>query len=169
MPTGSRKTGSMHKRRLTASLIVFSHFVLLVAAVYIYGCSRDSRIEATTETLEIQSLSEEKTNPLAGCLQCHVDVEAEHLSSAHHRVLKIGCIDCHGPSKGHVADENNEVEPEETFARKDVDGSCGRCHKCSRETTARETKTQPGTRKVCTECHAAHIFSRARVKERTVP
>lgn len=150
----------MHKHRLTATLIVFSCFLSLLVTVYIYGCSRDSRSRAMTGTAAIQSLSQEKTNPLAGCLQCHVDVEAEHLSSRHHRVRNIGCIDCHGPSKGHTTDENNEVKPEETFARKDVDRLCSRCHKCSRKTTPSRTKTQPDKRKVCTDCHLAHIFAK---------
>ncbi|MHC4155194.1 MAG: hypothetical protein ACYST6_09785 [Planctomycetota bacterium] len=61
--------------------------------------------------------SKEGTNPLAGCLQCHVDVEVEHLWSKHHSVSNMGCIECHGPSEGHLADENNEVKPDQAFAR----------------------------------------------------
>ncbi|MHC4185085.1 MAG: multiheme c-type cytochrome [Planctomycetota bacterium] len=103
--------------------------------------------------------SKEGTNPLAGCLQCHVDVEVEHLWSKHHSVSNMGCIECHGPSEGHLADENNEVKPDQAFARKDVDRLCSTCHKCSRKMPRGWTKTPPEKLAVCTECHAAHRFA----------
>jgi hypothetical protein len=96
-------------------------------------------------------------NPLAGCQQCHVNVEAKYLKSAHFR-KNIACTDCHGPSKGHLADENNEVKPDEVFARKDVDRLCEKCHPCSREASSGKASLPPGQRQVCTECHRAHDF-----------
>ncbi|NQU24834.1 MAG: hypothetical protein HQ567_26425 [Candidatus Nealsonbacteria bacterium] len=91
-------------------------------------------------------------NPLAGCQQCHVDIEDEYAPSLHFK-QKVSCKDCHGPSKGHLADENNEVKPDRLFARKDVDRLCGKCHECARET---DDET-PGQRaKVCTDCHGPH-------------
>ena len=99
-------------------------------------------------------------NPMAGCLQCHVDTEKSYLSSAHHRDAEMGCVDCHGPSEGHVGNENNEVLPDEVFARKNVDRLCSECHDCSRE-TSRPTSADE-LPKVCTDCHAAHGFHVAR-------
>ena len=93
-------------------------------------------------------------NPLGGCDMCHVDVEDELTGNAHH-AEGVGCVECHGPSEGHVADENNEVLPDRVFARKDVDSFCEKCHECSRPTAA-EPATTPEDRKVCTECHGAH-------------
>ena len=96
-----------------------------------------------------------RPNPFAGCTMCHVDVEDE-LKGSTHVAKRVGCVTCHGPSKGHVADENNEVKPDERFAKKDTDRLCGRCHKCSRPAPER-----PAARKVCTGCHGAHAFPRA--------
>ena len=91
-------------------------------------------------------------NPLAGCQQCHVDIEDEYAVSLHFE-QKVSCKDCHGPSDGHLADENNEVKPDEVFARKDVDRLCGKCHECSRPTSAESPEHRP---KVCIDCHGPH-------------
>ena len=94
-------------------------------------------------------------NPLAGCTMCHIDVEDEFVGGVHF-AEKVGCKKCHGPSEGHVADENNEVKPDELFARKDVDRLCGKCHECPRPKEPKPAPAEP--RKVCTECHGAHEF-----------
>jgi hypothetical protein len=94
-------------------------------------------------------------NPLAGCSLCHVDIEDEFLGSLHFEE-KVGCITCHGPSEGHVADENNEVKPDEVFARPDVDRLCERCHECSRPKPEKPELTEDGRRKVCIDCHGSH-------------
>ena len=94
-------------------------------------------------------------NPLAGCSLCHVDVEDEYVDTTHFEE-SVGCKTCHGPSKGHLADENNEVKPDEMFARKDVDRLCAECHECDRP---EPTKTARGKDKkllVCIDCHGHH-------------
>jgi len=95
-------------------------------------------------------------NPLAGCQQCHVDIEDEYAPSLHFK-QKVSCKDCHGPSEGHLADENNEVKPDEVFARKDVDRLCAKCHECSRPTAAESPADRS---KVCTDCHGPHDLAR---------
>ncbi|NQT88150.1 hypothetical protein HQ560_15390, partial [bacterium] len=42
-----------------------------------------------------------KTNPLAGCQLCHVDVEDEYVKSRHFRE-NVACVKCHGPSRKHA-------------------------------------------------------------------
>jgi hypothetical protein len=101
-----------------------------------------------------------KGNPLAGCQLCHVDVEDEYVKSRHFRG-NVACAKCHGPSKKHAADENNEVKPDEVFARTDVDRLCGRCHTCSRKVPPAWLRFLRGRRQVCTECHGAHGFARS--------
>jgi len=96
-----------------------------------------------------------QANPLAGCSLCHVDIEDEFVGSLHFEE-KVGCITCHGPSEGHLADENNEVKPDEAFARPDVHRLCERCHECSRPKPQKPELTQDCQRKVCTDCHGAH-------------
>ena len=110
-------------------------------------------------TIEHRSakLSEEP-NPLAGCLQCHVDIEKSHLDSKHYKVAKMDCVDCHGRSEPHVANENNDTKPDEIFARKEVNQLCGECHECSRDIPAGVTSIPREQRRVCTDCHSAHNF-----------
>jgi hypothetical protein len=97
-----------------------------------------------------------EANPLGGCVSCHVDIEDE-LKVSIHLVEEVGCVECHGPSDGHVRDENNEVAPDQVFARKDVDRLCGECHKCSRP----KAEQQQPDRKVCTDCHQPHSLALA--------
>ncbi|HUT89520.1 MAG TPA: hypothetical protein VMY37_08495 [Thermoguttaceae bacterium] len=112
------------------------------------GASPDAKPDASAE-YPLQA------NPLAGCSLCHVDIEDEFVGSLHFEE-KVGCITCHGPSEGHLADENNEVKPDEVFARPDVHRLCERCHECSRLKPEKPELTQDGQRKVCTDCHGAH-------------
>jgi len=105
--------------------------------------------------LTLHDLEAEASNPLAGCVICHVDVGDAFEGSRHHRE-EIACTDCHGPSEGHVADENNAVKPDEVFAREDVDRLCGECHDCSRSGAAKPPDPLPEAWKVCTECHRSH-------------
>jgi len=94
-------------------------------------------------------------NPLAGCVTCHADVETAYKAGGHNGE-DVDCVTCHGASEGHVADENNEVKPDELYARKDVDRLCGHCHDCTREKGA-TPPPDPGTqRPVCIDCHGAH-------------
>jgi hypothetical protein len=99
-------------------------------------------------------------NPLAGCSLCHVDVEDKFVGSKHFEE-KVGCQTCHGPSEGHVADENNDVKPDELFVRKDVDELCGICHDCGRPKPPAPELTAQGEPKVCTDCHGNHDLALA--------
>jgi hypothetical protein len=113
--------------------------------------------EDDTKTAAAKSWDEYplQDNPLAGCSLCHVDIEDKFVGSVHFEE-KIGCKTCHGPSEGHVADENNEVKPDEVFARADVDRLCDRCHECFREIPAEPELAADGKPKVCIDCHGAH-------------
>ncbi|MBL7041326.1 MAG: hypothetical protein ISR77_22000 [Pirellulaceae bacterium] len=94
-------------------------------------------------------------NPLAGCSLCHVDVEDEYVGTAHFKE-SVGCKTCHGPSKGHLADENNEVKPDEMFARKNVDRLCAECHDCDRPEPTKTLKGKDKNAPVCIDCHGHH-------------
>jgi len=133
----------MHKSMPVS--IVFRAVVLLVS-VCLCGCGSEANDKPASK----------RSNPLAGCVMCHVDVEDEYVKSKHYNKLQGGCADCHGPSEGHLADENNDIKPDELYASKDVDRLCGRCHDCSRK-----TKTPMDKRKVCTDCHKSHKFSQS--------
>ena len=105
--------------------------------------------------LSFDDLLSDEPNPMAGCTLCHVDV-GDLFAGSKHESEAIGCTACHGPSRGHVADENNHVKPDEVFARKDVDRLCGTCHECMRRIPAPWEKLPVEQREVCTECHGSH-------------
>lgn len=94
-------------------------------------------------------------NPLAGCELCHVDVEDEFAPSPHF-AEKVACVDCHGLSEGHAADENNEVKPDVVFNRENTDPLCEECHGCSRPEDSRPAEAPPQGPAVCTDCHGHH-------------
>jgi formate-dependent nitrite reductase cytochrome c552 subunit len=131
--------------------------VLVLSAVALSGRGVTADTEPPRKDVPKTKASPEK-NPLAGCLQCHVNVEKKFVKSLHFK-KKISCTDCHGPSQGHVADENNDVKPDQVFARKDVDRLCSKCHDCGRTITAAEKALPADKRQVCSQCHRAHAFS----------
>jgi len=91
---------------------------------------------------------------MGGCGICHIDVEDELFPTVHFKE-KIGCIKCHGKSKAHLADENNEVLPDRVFTKKTIDKFCQKCHDCGRE----EEAVKPAVKKICTDCHGAHTLT----------
>ena len=94
-----------------------------------------------------------KKNPLGGCGLCHVDV-VDELAGTEHAAYRIACIHCHGRSKAHLADENNEVKPDRVWTKKTVDVLCASCHRCERPQPAlTASPTKPRT---CADCHGAH-------------
>lgn len=88
------------------------------------------------------------------CTTCHVNIR-DQLRDGGHDKASISCVDCHGASERHARNENNEIKPDQVFARKDVDRVCGDCHECERAASA--TDAAPSNF-VCTECHPAHKF-----------
>jgi len=100
---------------------------------------------------------------LGGCTICHVDM-ADDLAGSKHEKAGIGCVTCHGHSKGHVEDENNEVKPDRLFARREIDRFCNGCHLATCPRAQTEERLPVGVnRKTCADCHGAHEV-RIRVK-----
>ena len=84
------------------------------------------------------------------CARCHVLSVLEWGISAH-LAAETTCQDCHGASRGHVANERNEVKPDrlprgEAIAKQ----LCSSCH----ETGCPETQQVQS----CQECHHAHAL-----------
>lgn len=87
------------------------------------------------------------------CITCHVNIRDQMRGGGHDK-NSIHCVECHGPSERHARDENNDIKPDQKFARADVDRVCGDCHDCSRPAPAQAAATTL----VCTDCHPAHGF-----------
>jgi hypothetical protein len=124
--------------------------IVLLASVAVYRNGRFPRRGADPTAASAAS-----ANPLGGCATCHTDVTDAFATSEHHK-RKMRCEDCHGPSLKHIDDENNEVKPDRTFGRKDVDPFCRKCHECTRPGAAAGSTRPASEHKTCTECHEAH-------------
>ncbi len=93
---------------------------------------------------------------LSGCTVCHVDV-ANAFAGSKHRQKGIDCTRCHGLSKGHIEDENNEVKPERVFRRHEIDRWCDGCHFRSCKHAEGVAVLSPASkRRTCADCHGAH-------------
>ena len=90
---------------------------------------------------------------LGGCQICHIDV-ADQLEGTEHARAAIGCITCHGRSKPHIEDENNEVKPDHIFKGPDIDDHCNTCHLDTCPQTQAHKRHKPP--KTCAACHGAH-------------
>ena len=145
----------LRRRRISPWVLVIVLPLLVIGT----SCRRETdrfstRSTAPNPTTTAPQPVPEEGNPLGGCSQCHVDCEDE-LAGTEHLAEGVGCIKCHGPSKGHAADENNEVLPDKLYAREDIDSFCGECHECPRETD-HEPAVPRSEEKVCTDCHGPH-------------
>ncbi|MFQ6131949.1 MAG: cytochrome c3 family protein [Armatimonadota bacterium] len=107
---------------------------------------------------------EEATDPLgpnAACYMCHIPFVREELSREHLRA-EITCLTCHGPSAGHVNDEDiGATKPDITYEREGVNAYCRLCHEdhdvppedvVARWLERKLTTSPP----VCTDCHGTH-------------
>ena len=112
----------------------------------------------------------DKNNPLgpnAACYVCHMTYVKEPMSRLHLK-HKVFCIDCHGPSIGHVNDEDiGATKPDIYFKRNKVNASCCKCHakhdaapeKVVKRWIERKLTISPP---VCTDCHGQHKIKRAK-------
>ena len=117
--------------------------ILLLAPISAGSCFRDN-----PGTIPMEALSR--------CTVCHVDV-ADAFAGSKHRQKGIGCTRCHGLSKRHVEDENNEVKPDRVFRRHEIDRWCGGCHFGScKHGEAEGLPARGNPRRTCADCHGAH-------------
>ncbi len=90
------------------------------------------------------------------CARCHVSSTLEWGIAKHNTITNgtrlPNCTGCHGPSKGHVADEQNGVKPDRIPRGEAIAALCLECHKDG----CPETKEVKG----CQECHHPHALVR---------
>jgi formylglycine-generating enzyme required for sulfatase activity len=81
------------------------------------------------------------------CARCHVVSVLEWRISGH---LKAGtdCVACHGPSLGHVRNEQNEVKPDRVPRQAESAKLCLSCHNAGCPKTPSQTS--------CEDCHHVH-------------
>ncbi|MEZ5391587.1 MAG: SUMF1/EgtB/PvdO family nonheme iron enzyme [Bryobacterales bacterium] len=83
------------------------------------------------------------------CSRCHVVQVIEWQTSAH-SAAGAACMNCHGESKAHVANERNEVSPDRIRGAA-ADGLCQTCHASGCPSTGKTAG--------CTSCHNQHSLT----------
>jgi hypothetical protein len=104
------------------------------------------------------------------CYVCHANYKEEPFVQWHAKA-NIGCVNCHGASPDHIADENNLTPPNTMYWPSKIGLSCYWCHPehkaAARDVILRWQERVVGKadpkRVVCTDCHGEH-----RLKLRTI-
>ncbi len=147
-------------------MIVRNSLVLAAGAVaaglmlFVVGCLWNS-------SPKVDLAGSNPLGPNAACYICHMTYVKEPMSRAHLQ-HKVYCINCHGPSVGHVNDEDiGATKPDIYFKRDQIDASCRKCHathvaaprKVIARWLERKLTTSPP---VCTDCHGLHKIKRSK-------
>ena len=93
--------------------------------------------------------TDERIKQAGVCSRCHVISVVEWSMSGHPKA-GTDCVACHLPSKGHVADERNNVKPERLPRGEQIATLCASCH------TSGCPKTQAAAG--CQTCHHVHAL-----------
>ena len=118
---------------------------------YIQNKEDDSKEEDSEWDLEIDN---------SYCHVCHINFKKERLAKIHEKA-DVMCVECHGDSEKHSADENNLTAPDKMYPRDTIVKLCTGCHS---RTTLEDVedhepllsgKAEKG-KDVCTDCHGSH-------------
>jgi hypothetical protein len=99
----------------------------------------------------------------ARCFVCHMNYMQEQLTVGHAKA-NIGCIQCHGVSDAHIADESwasggNGTAPDIMYPLEKIDPSCVACHEVDKLTASKHAEYLLGElkdKKTCVDCHGQH-------------
>lgn len=104
---------------------------------------------AVSQTGTSGATSEEDFSPAHLCSRCHLNDMLEWRVSGHSQAGTT-CVDCHGPSDGHVLDERNNIKPERVPHGTAITGLCLDCHQQGCD----QAKRKDG----CQSCHHVHAL-----------
>ena len=98
-----------------------------------------------------------------GCYVCHGGYRTESLVRTHAKE-KIGCVQCHGKSDPHQADESHTTPPDKMYGLGSIDTMCAKCHaqhdvpakKVIERWKQRCPNRVDSKQIVCTDCHFEH-------------
>src|SRR5919199_4411837 len=104
----------------TAALLL----ALVVSAIRGRG---DSRPTGDSRPAEGQGRAQGEFKAAGVCARCLV-VSVVEWGISGHVAARTTCQKCHGPSKGHVANERNEVKPDRLPRGAQIAQTCTGCH-----------------------------------------
>jgi len=104
--------------------------------------------------LRAQDLDRQGITSAGVCARCHISSSLEWGISKHSTITGAvrspNCVGCHGPSKGHIADEQNSVKPDHIPRGAAIAALCVQCHRAGcPQTLAKAT---------CQDCHHPHAL-----------
>lgn len=109
------------------------------------------RLLALIALLPLAAFAQQSDLKQAGvCSRCHVVSVLEWQISAH-VAAGTACMDCHGTSEAHVANERNEVSPDRIPRGPAAAGLCKTCHISGCPSTSRTDD--------CVSCHSPHSLT----------
>ena len=109
------------------------------------------RLLAVLAILPLAGFGQQSDLKQAGvCSRCHVVSVLEWQISAH-VAAGAACVNCHGPSEAHVANERNEVSPDRIPRGPAAAPLCKTCHSSGCPSTS---KTED-----CVSCHSPHSLT----------
>ena len=104
--------------------------------------------------LAAQDLQHQGVTSAGVCARCHVSSSLEWGISKHSMVADSArapnCTGCHGPSKGHIADEQNSVKPERVPHGAAIATLCKECHRAGCPKSKEKAS--------CETCHHPHAL-----------
>lgn len=132
-----------------ATIVAVVFFQILSDPPSRQGVAAENQPSNTARTIGQQKSSAE-FNQAGVCARCHV-VSVLEWSISGHVAAKTNCQKCHGPSRGHVANERNEVKPDRlprgaAIAR----AVCSTCHETGCPVSLQNQN--------CQQCHHVHAL-----------
>ena len=83
------------------------------------------------------------------CARCHV-ISVVEWGISKHEGAGVNCVSCHGGSRGHVADERNNIKPDKRPRGADIRALCANCHQSGCPRTEKNAD--------CQACHHVHAL-----------
>ncbi len=130
----------------------------LIIAAAGYGCVTN-RDDIQDEKVSAEKPIEYEQADNSFCYVCHLNFQDEQFATWHQNA-NVGCMDCHGDSDLHSADESHVIPPDNMYKKSNVNASCTNCH--SKATQEKQIGHRPffegsdPDRKYCTDCHGNH-------------
>ena len=131
----------------------------LIIVVGGYGCVTNQD-DVQDENVSAEKPIEYEQADNSFCYVCHLNFQDDPFATWHQNA-NVGCVDCHGDSDGHSADEAHVIPPDEMYKKSDINESClSTCHSKTKLETQIDhrpffAKSDPN-RNYCTDCHGNH-------------